>query len=294
MALSSVPGVGAEAAKGQGFSAGRARPLSGTTPWSLAACQGPARHLPLPVSWEALTPHWTLSRSEPLVGGSRSPAPAVLAGVCRQPPEQRPLNDRPEVLGPGGSPTALRQDTHSHPRGGSGLMVTLRGIVHCSEPGTHPAPPSARLCTGGPAPEPQLCTREPPTGHRQGCSASGLGCGALPRLPGQAPGPLAGRGLQSGAAQGEPDKSKGRGPGRRGGGRLLLTAPLRRDQGRPSRCSRLSSGLAGGRSASGRSGAGPGPPCAGDRFDSAGRPGWGGAGGPCRPAVTYAEPGTST
>lgn len=161
MALSSVPGVGAEAAKGQGFSAGRARPLSGTTPWSLAACQGPARHLPLPVSWEALTPHWTLSWSEPLVGGSRSPAPAVLAGVCRQPPEQRPLNDRPEVLGPGGSPTALRQDTHSHPRGGSGLMVTLRGIVHCSEPGTHPAPPSARLCTGGPAPEPQLCTRQP-------------------------------------------------------------------------------------------------------------------------------------
>lgn len=52
-------------------------------------------------------------------------------------------------------------------------MVTLWGVVHCSEPGTSPHSPrlgtqpvsQTRLCTGGPAPERQLCTRARPLGH---------------------------------------------------------------------------------------------------------------------------------
>jgi hypothetical protein len=56
-------------------------------------------------------------------------------------------------------------------------MVTLRDVVHCSEPSPHPlgqghsqVPSNPRLCKGGPAPKPQLYTTKPTLlGPGQGC-----------------------------------------------------------------------------------------------------------------------------
>lgn len=47
--------------------------------------------------------------------------------------------------------------------------------------GGHSRVSQTTLCTGGPAPERQLCTRARPLGHRQAACAQPSGCPALPR-----------------------------------------------------------------------------------------------------------------
>lgn len=141
---------------------------------------------------------------------------------------------------------AERGDPCGGRSGGSGLMVTLRGIVHCSEPGPCPTPPSAE----GIARHPQtqalqrgacpralaIYKRARPTGLGQGCrptdhqllSSGAWDVGSRPHCsmwwgsrplgpsPGRPPSPQAsawGGGLQPKPAKAEPDSSS-REPGR--------------------------------------------------------------------------------
>ena len=103
-------------------------------------------------------------------------------------------------------------------------MVTLWGVVHCSEPGTSPHSPrlgtqpvsQTRLCTGGPAPERQLCTRARPLGHGR-LRAQPSGCPALAwaRLRGPGHHGAGGRGLtRQDPAPAGPAKTPGPGTGR--------------------------------------------------------------------------------
>lgn len=173
--------------------------------------------------------------------------------------------------------------------GGSGLMVTLRDIVHSSEPARTRAPPSVEgtaRCPQTQALQRGACPRTPtiyktarPTGPRQGCEPT------VQQPPGSRPGmrvqaptagragcparrPSAGRGLQTTAAQDALDSSKGQ----RARGRQRLAAPLARTapSGVVPPRPWPSSGQAGRGARARGPGAGPGPPCAGDRCGRAG------------------------
>ena len=129
---------------------------------------------------------------------------------------------------------AERGDPRSGRSRGSDLMVTLRGVVHCSEPGTSPRLPSTGGTAGflrpdsaqggqppsasyvqGPAhwATGRLCAHSPaaaPPSLGPGCGGSRPPCGRRqefhplgpsPGRPRQDPGPCTGTGLQSSAAK---------------------------------------------------------------------------------------------
>lgn len=95
-----------------------------------------------------------------------------------------------------------RTDPCSGRGGGSGLMVTMRGIVHRSEPGPRPSPPSAGntarcpqtpgSAQGGPAPYPSYIHERPSCRlWTKAGSSSESGAPTVHQLRGRVPGPTA-------------------------------------------------------------------------------------------------------
>lgn len=115
-----------------------------TTSRPLKPSRGPA-----PAQTPSRAPPLDLSQSGPLLGRPSAPAPRSQLGCAGGHSSSNLTPAGLEASGPTeGADGAEREHPRGSRSGGSGLMVTLRGVVHCSEPWTSPCPPLVRAQPG--------------------------------------------------------------------------------------------------------------------------------------------------